>query len=325
MRVQSGIAPARPARPAPRSAFMAAATSTPVSTAEPAPLSMSTPVEPAPRGPQPRAGESGTWFEAPCASGSVRLCVGPDAPAAQHAAEAAILLRHVEPLLAAMDDWAGTECAWRWAAAPAQGAADSVATVRWRGGSRDRHCVLSWPWALLRSLPAPPPELAARLDWPLVASVLVLARLQIDAGDLALLEPGGAVLVPQSMQPPWQGWLRAADESASEATAGVAVDLSTPWRPRLAGSDALECASSAPRDAMRADCELRLDLPLGVSALRLAGWPLAGDPGDIVHLAESGLRVALWRRATPGPDQRLARGRLMPWGDGWALAVEAVD
>ena len=176
MRVQSGIAPARPARPAPRSAFMAAATSTPVSTAEPAPLSMSTPVEPAPRGPQPRAGESGTWFEAPCASGSVRLCVGPDAPAAQHAAEAAILLRHVEPLLAAMDDWAGTECAWRWAAAPAQGAADSVATVRWRGGSRDRHCVLSWPWALLRSLPAPPPELAARLDWPLVASVLVLAR-----------------------------------------------------------------------------------------------------------------------------------------------------
>ena len=76
---------------------------------------------------------------------------------------------------------------------------------------------------------------------------------------------------------------------------------------------------------MRADCELRLDLPLGVSALRLAGWPLAGDPGDIVHLAESGLRVALWRRATPGPDQRLARGRLMPWGDGWALAVEAVD
>jgi hypothetical protein len=76
---------------------------------------------------------------------------------------------------------------------------------------------------------------------------------------------------------------------------------------------------------MRVACELRLDLPLGVSAHRLAGWQAAGDAGEIVRLAESGLRAALWRAATPRhAELRLAAGTLMPWGDGWALAVETL-
>jgi hypothetical protein len=185
--------------------------------------------------------------------------------------------------------------------------------------------VLSWPWALWRSLPPPPPALAAGLDWPLVASVLVLARLQIDPAELELLEPGGAVLVPQSMQPGWQGWIRGLEEAAADASAGVPVDLSTPSRPRLAARDEQESACITTVDAARAHCELRLDLPLGVSVHRLAGWRFAGDPGDIVHLAEPGLPAARWRRSTSGQDeQRLAGGRLMPWGEGWALAVGTI-
>jgi hypothetical protein len=174
-------------------------------------------------------------------------------------------------------------------------------------------------------LPAPPPQLAAQLDWPMVAATIVLARLQIGPHELELLEPGGAVLVPQSMQPPWQGTLRGADE-APNAAAGVTVDLSTPWCPRLADRSAPSPACTTPVDPMHAACELRLDLPLGVSSQRLAGWRREGDRGEIVHLAESGLRAALWRCATPShAEQRLAGGRLMPWGDGWAFAVETTQ
>ncbi len=62
-----------------------------------------------------------------------------------------------------------------------------------------------------------------------------------------------------------------------------------------------------------------------MSVQRLAGWRREGDSGEIVHLAESGLRAALWRYATPRlAGQRLAGGRLMPWGDGWAFAVQTV-
>ncbi len=291
MRVHSGIAPPRPAPPQP--------------------------TVPAPRG--LRSNETGSWFEAPCAFGSVRLCVEPGGEAARHAADAALALRRCEPLLAALDDWIGVDLAWRWVAAPPPGAAGGVATARRRGDAQEPECVVSWPWAMLRALPAPPP--AARLEWPVVAAVLVLARLQLGLDELGLLEPGGAVLVPQSMLPPWHGTLRSADE----AVGGVAVDLSTPWRPRLAGKDASAAACATPADPQRTACELRLDLALGVSAQRLAGW-CDGDAGDIVHLAESGLRAALWRSASPRQaEQGLAGGRMMPWGDGWAFALESLE
>ena len=312
MRVNSGMAPARPAP--------------------------SAPVNAATRAAHPRPNERGTWFEASCAFGSVRLCAGPGAQTARHAADAAIMLRGAEPLLAALDDWTGADLAWRWADAAPQGLQCALASAHWRGDSQEPDCFVFWPWALLRSLPAPPPELAAQLDWPMVAATLVLARLQIGLHELELLEPGGAVLVPQSMQPPWQGTLRGADE-APNAAGGVTVDLSTPWCPRLAGRDApfdalrthgafdkLSPTCTTPVDPMHAACELRLDLPLGVSSQRLAGWRREGDRGEIVHLAESGLRAALWRCATSRhAEQRLAGGRLMPWGDGWAFAVETTQ
>ena len=284
----------------------------------------SPPTEPAMRGPRLSSRQSGTWFEASCARGNVRLCIMPTAQAARHAADAAITLRGVEPLLSAIDDWTGADFSWRWVEEPPRQGVH-VASARWQCDAHAPECLAFWPWALLRSLPAPQPVLAAQLDWAMVAATLVLARLQIRLHELELLEPGGAVLVPQSMQPPWQGTLRGADESPY-ATSGVAVDLSTPWCPRLADSPAPGPACATPVDALHATFELRLDLPLGVSSQRLAGWRREGDSGDVVHLADSGLRAALWRCATPGAaEQRQAGGRLMPWGEGWAFAVETLD
>jgi hypothetical protein len=204
----------------------------------------------------------------------------------------------------------------------ARRSARTHASARWRGETPQQQCLVSWPWAWLRSMPPPPPALASKLEWPLVDAVLVLAELQVDPAELALLEPGGAVLVPQALQPPWHGSLRGADEAPQ---ASVAVDLSVPWRPRLVARDAPPPVASLAADPARAACELRLDLPLGVSAQRLAGWRREGDAGEIVQLPEAGLRAALWRRGAAGQGaQALAGGRLMPWGDGWALAVETV-
>jgi hypothetical protein len=256
----------------------------------------------------------GTWFEAAWGDAGVRLCVGPGTRAAAHAAAAAILLHGVEALLSPLDDWSGAELDWRWVDAPAPDGQGVHASARWHGGSTAHECVVSWPWTALRSLPPPPADLAARLEWPMVDAVLVLAELQIDRAELELLEPGGAVLVPQSLQPPWQGLLRGA-EAAPQAS--VAVDLSIPWRPRLATAPALPGAVVA--DPARAACELRLDLPLGVSAQRLAGWRREGDAGEIVRLDEGVLRATLCQGG-----RTMAGGRMMPWGDGWALAVETV-
>jgi len=173
----------------------------------------------------------GTWFEAACDGGAVRLCLGPDAPAAAHAAEAAIRLQRAEDLLAPLDDWSGAALAWRPVEAPAPRAQRGRASARWRGAAAAQEGRVSWPWDLLSTWQAPPAPLAPRLEWPLVEAVLVLAELPVGHDELALLEPGGAVLLPQALQPPWHGVLRGAGEASG---ACVVVDLSTPSRPRLA-------------------------------------------------------------------------------------------
>lgn len=264
-----------------------------------------------------RASELGTWFEAPCAYGHVRVCVDLTGESAPHAVAAALVLARAEPLLAALDDWIGVDLAWRWVDAPPPAPPGALATMRWHGGDVD--CGFAAPWALLRALPAPEPALADRFDWALVPAQISLAQLGLALDELAALEPGGALLLPASLQPPWHGWLRA----AGEAGGGVRIDLSQPWRPRLAGPDAA-VAATAP-DAARIACELRLDLPLGVSGLRLAGWRREGDAGELVHLAAAGLRATLWRCASARhAEHALASGALMPWGDGWALAIESL-
>jgi hypothetical protein len=59
-------------------------------------------------------------------------------------------------------------------------------------------------------------------------------------------------------------------------------------------------------------------MPTPMAAAGLAGW-LDGPVGP------AGPAASLWRRAAARqPACRLAGGRLMPWGDGWALSIESV-
>jgi hypothetical protein len=274
-----------------------------------------------PVAPRPRSSDNlalaGAWFEASTPAGSLRLYAS---GAARHAADAAVALMRCEALLDSLDAWLVTALDWRWIDAPASvTAAASHARAHWRpdeGGQarKDAGCRLELPWKLLRTLPAPDEALARQLHWPDVPVVLVIAQVPIGRDELALLEPGGAVVLAQSLQAPWHGVLRATDERGSTAD-GVPVSLVSPWSPRRVPIG----AAADPRGeatGTRVACEVRLAVPHAVAGDRLAGW-FEGELGEV------GAKAGLWRCATNRePAVCLATGELMPWADGWALAIE---
>lgn len=266
---------------------------------------------PPPPGSGPCATPLGTWFEAPTAFGPMRLCAGAAATPARHAADAAVLLHDCEDLLAGLDACAGQALAWRWSpTAPAGQALAAQARTHWRAPP----CQLFAPWAWWRSLPAPAEPWRRQLQWPEVPVVLGIARLRLSDADLTQLEPGGAVMLPASQQPGWRGLLRCADESM---LGGVPVDLASPLSPALAADGRFAEGLVAFGDA-GVPCEVRLTVPPAMSGERLAGWSAAG-------LGPAGPAASLWRCAGEhGPARRLAEGTLMPWGDGWALALQSV-
>lgn len=264
------------------------------------------------------SGLAGAWFEAQAGGSPLRLYAS---GSARHAADAAVALARCEPLLDALDAWLGTTLDWRWIAAPsAVTATASHARAHWlpgqggKAGRKEGGCRLELPWPLLRSLPAPDEALAQCLHWLEVPVVLAIAQLHIGHDEFALLEPGGAVVLPESMQSRWHGVLRALDEPG-QAGAGVPVALASPWSPRrVPVGTRTETRAEAAGD--RVACEVRLAIPHAVPADRLAAW-FDGDLGEV------GPRAGLWRCATERePAACLATGELMPLGDGWALALD---
>jgi hypothetical protein len=258
---------------------------------------------------------AGAWFEAAAPGGSLRLYASGNA---RHAADAAVTLGRCDALLDALDAWLGTVLDWRWLAASASvTSTTSHARAHWRPdeakGRKDLGCRLELPWSLLRAAPAPDEALARQLQWADVPVVLSIAQLAIGRDELALLEPGGAVILPASMQPSWHGALRTVDESCAPAN-GAPVALASPWSPRRIKAGArLEARAEAAGD--RVLCEVRLGIRHAVPADRLAGW-FEGEFGDV------GPRAGLWRCANDRePATCLANGQLMPWGDGWALVI----
>lgn len=266
---------------------------------------------PPPPGSGPCTAPLGTWFEAPTAFGPLRLCAGTAATPARHAADAAITLHDCEDLLAGLDACAGQALAWRWSpAAPAGPALTAPSRTHWRGSA----CQLFAPWAWWRSLPAPAEPWRRQLQWPAVPVLLSIARLRLSDADLAQLEPGGAVMLPASQQPGWQGLLRCADESM---LGGVAVDLASPLAPAIVPNGRPADVLAAFGDA-GVPCEVRLATAPTLPGECLAGWSAEG-------LGPAGPAASLWRCAGEhGAARRLAEGALMPWGDGWALALQAV-
>jgi hypothetical protein len=137
--------------------------------------------------------------------------------------------------------------------------------------------------------------------------------LHIGDHEIALLEPGGAVVLPESMQRDWRGTLRTLDEPALPG-AGVPVSLPSPWSPHRISTATPAPASAAP--AARAPLyEVRLGVPHALAGDRLGGW-YDGDLGAV------GERAGLWRCASEREAAVcLGTGELIPWGDGWALAL----
>lgn len=263
-------------------------------------------------------------YQAPSPFGVLRLWLH-DAPAPRHAADAAIALQRADALLAAFDAWSGLDADWRWAGT-AEPSPDP-ATHGWADWFPDATALdpdaaptarLELPWALLRRLDAPPAALQAQLRWPALPAAVVISRSPLPADELAALEPGGAVLLPESLERPWRGELRAAAEPARPGS-GVPLELARPQSPRLlartaVGPTALERPGIPGAEV---PCEVRLAASGACGADRLAGWT-GGE------LTDSSLRASLWR--TDGEAARyLASGSLLPWGDGWALLVEAVN
>jgi len=262
-----------------------------------------------------------TWFEAPSPWGVLRLALSDPARRANHAVDAAIALQHHAALLDALDDWCAHDIAWSWITPPASSL--PLATHVWVDGQLDgaetgpATLRLELPWALLRFLPAPADALARHLHWPAVPTAVVASRLHLDAQELGALEPGGAVVLPESMRMPWHGVLRAADEPAV-AGLGVAIESPTPWAPRVADRGRTTPAIELPDPARPLTCEVRMATAHAFGADRLAGWA-AGALGEV------GPHATLWLCGGESePARYLASGRLMPWGEGWALALEAV-
>jgi len=174
---------------------------------------------------------------------------------------------------------------------------------------------LELPWALLRRLPPAPEALGRRMRWPALPSVAIVSRMWLDADELPMMEVGGAVVLPASVQPGWRGLLRAAAERVGVDN-GVALALAFPAPPRLASIASTDATMPARPTDTSVAFELRMAAAHTVSADRLAGW----FTGETIEVAS---RAGLWCLAGAEP-RCIATGRLQSWGAGWALALEHV-
>jgi len=254
-------------------------------------------------------------FEATTDAGLLRLSIRTPV---RHAADAAIVLADCDPLLGALDDWCGAPLDWRWVEGlPLRRTAADVASASWSptgNGAALPAVMLEIDWTLLRSRPASPGEFAAGLRWGCIPAVVAISQQPLGADELALLEPGGAVLLPESLSAPWRGLMRAAIEPAYPGV-GVPVELLSPDAVRRV---ALEQRGPAPA-AGASTHEVQIPVPGVVGCDRLAGW-FDGEIGALGPVA------ALWSCAAPGVTARcLAQGDLMRWGDGWAFAVRTTN
>jgi hypothetical protein len=261
-----------------------------------------------------------TWFEAPGGSGLLRLSVP---GTARHAADAAVALYRCSELLDALEQWSMTALAWRWITPPMRTTLRSHVVATWQTSDPSAAAEpvpeaawrLELPWTMVRALPAPTGALAQRMRWSEVPVVLAAAQMHLTADELQHLEPGGAVILPESVRPPWRGLLRAFDEPAHPGC-GMPVAL----HPTLAAERIAGRSGEAlhPAEGGGAWCEVRFDRPRTLCGDRLAAW-YQGD------LGQPGTGASLWCCASEFEAARpLASGQLMPWGDGWALALEAI-
>lgn len=250
-----------------------------------------------------------TCFEATTTGGPLRLRID---GVVRHAAQAVLLLERCHELIDALEDWIAAPLAFRWLATAPAGASQSHACAGWAQANGDAAAQIELPWMLLRATSMPPGAALHGLHWAEVPAVLVAAQLALDDEEIRLLEPGGAVVLPDSASTDAAGWLRAEDEPANPGR-GVPVRLESAASARRIAGAAGANDSSVGEAAWY---EVRVGVPRMLAGDRLAGW-YEGDLGAV------GAGASLWRCATETePARPLATGRLMPWAEGWALALQ---
>lgn len=219
--------------------------------------------------------QASTWhFQAGAARLSVRAAGFGTGELPPCAAEAAVVLDLAGELLDALAD-AGLApaAAWLWAGT-AETPDAAGAQASWCGAEAQARLTL--PWALLRAQPQEPA--VPGLQWLPTPAECVLAGWQLEAAELAALEPGGLLLLDG---PPARR-LRARGEAAGAASGEPRWQLVARWEP-----------------------------PLAVEAVM--GWGTAAPAlPPLCQLVD-----------THRPDTVLARGRLLPWGSGQALRIDA--
>jgi hypothetical protein len=281
----------------------------------PAETTLTRPVAP----PAPGWSALGTWFEAPTPHGPLQLYLGESDGPARHASGAALALHRAAPVLKLLDYWLAEAAPhWRWREAPTPRLCATTVRLPWLHTCHQ--LIAPWPW--LRAQPAPPDTLTDRIQWPAMHAVLTIDRLRLSADELQQLEPGGAVLLPESMRPGWTGQLRATTElderNEGPADAGLAVALDDPARPRVLPGEPPPLQAIGPGGQ---PCEVRLHLQHTLPADRLTGW----RPDSLQEAITPGLAASLWQTAAARePVRCLAHGRLLPWGDGWALLIDGL-
>ena len=292
-------------------------------------------------------GLAGAWlrYEGSVAEGSLRLRVR--APSAKCTATiAAIALDDCDGLLQAIDGWLQAEIEWQWEnegeAGELRGRPDSTLALAEVDPVEDGTprsalppCRLEVPWSVLRRAGAPPLPLAGRLGWRATPALLTLSTMDLEDAELSAIEAGGAVVLPESMQPQWAGWLHLPGEPPQH---GLSVAVSA-WadersaRPpegalAPARRDSTKCEgctseiSARPPPSRQNRCQVRATLPMPLGAPLLAGWQALDDA--IGNLADRPVELWLEPPAATGPvtPTRVAGGRLIPWGNGCAMLVD---
>jgi hypothetical protein len=153
-----------------------------------------------------------------------------------------------------------------------------------------------------------------------VPAVLAVSHFRLDAPRRPCSSPA-ARRAARLAASPWLGWLRSADEPAV-AGLGARVLLDTPSLPRLVSgarpTPVVECAGDASATSTcRARCGscCRTRCPAD-------RWP-AGTTASRCTTPARAPRCGAARTETARAG--LAAGRLMPWGDGWALSLESLE
>ena len=266
------------------------------------------------------------WFVADTSSGSLGLALTQGATPPRHAADAALALWAIEPLLVALDAASAEPLHWRWQ--PQRPTPAPGLSLCPRGDS-GVHVHLPWTWLQTQSSPGDPCKSSSwvqAFEWPRVPATIRAGQLRLSAEELDELEPGGAVLWHMAGMGPWNGRLvceAGAIDLASVELCGAA-DVG-PLAPRLVRPQPAQPAQparpAAPTEGHGRLCELRLELASPFDPRHL----IAGHADANPHRLPTYGCATLWQCAEgPHAERRLASGQLMPWGDAWALAIESL-